>query len=546
METAPVLAEQAPRLDFATIDNLQALRDKQVERLQDARSASLENAPALAAYSADRKAKEAVYETFDADAEAFAASCVDKESDPEKYAKLVAVARNASIDGMSQEKWLIGTADNDGKHSSSDTNSGKAEAQAIFDALHTSLDPSGEAVSEPEASPEKLAAQEELAKARVQLAELGLKVRRLHGNGARTKKSRSLIEQYESAKATHDAARAALGGILVNEWREQGLEGPELLREITTYTLQVMQKLSMAEAGFLDLEKGFSARISRWLSEGRGRFIGANVALGAGVGFGTKALVAGAVGVGSAIALPAALGAGVAIKTVKGVLNANVGSKVHQRKRHTALAEHDFGALRSNLESDLSDDMSHEDLLEQSGGLLSDRLHARVHEDRRTNAKRMWIAAGAAALGGAAGAYAAEHINFGSGHDSPPAKPSTSGPTHEPGPGNTIKPHAHEVAGFKTGATVESGHGYTDEIQDLAEQKGIHLSGSEAWEAYQHMNHDLHGNFMHTAGDHNASYRMSDGNWGIRPVGHVTWNPAALHNFQQFLAEHPELTESSD
>lgn len=118
--------------------------------------------------------------------------------------------------------------------------------------------------------------------------------------------------------------------------------------------------------------------------------------------------------------------------------------------------------------------------------------------------------------------------------DIAPGQHNTATP-QEVKPGKQIAPkkqhQVNQVAGFVLQARVEHGNGYTQELQDLAAQKEIHLSASESYAAYQRLAHQFRGNLLVS----DPSYRLPSGDWGISSPGSVKWEPEVVRSFNNWL-----------
>jgi hypothetical protein len=99
------------------------------------------------------------------------------------------------------------------------------------------------------------------------------------------------------------------------------------------------------------------------------------------------------------------------------------------------------------------------------------------------------------------------------------------------GPGT----HGHQHTGFVDREVfVEHGHGVTQELQDMHEQMGIHLTPEQHYAEYQYLV-KIHGDNIFV-GD--PMYTMHNGDFGISHSGHVLWAPGVQANDHRWLKMH--------
>ncbi|MGH7142129.1 MAG: hypothetical protein ACREF5_01485 [Candidatus Saccharimonadales bacterium] len=109
----------------------------------------------------------------------------------------------------------------------------------------------------------------------------------------------------------------------------------------------------------------------------------------------------------------------------------------------------------------------------------------------------------------------------------PPLRPTMPPPETTP----TIPPSPGITDGFHDNVFVQPGDGYTNALVDLADQKGIHLNGAQAWEAYLAVKEQVGGNLF----TNDPSYVISYNDLGISRPGEAMWSPKAVEIFQQWL-----------
>jgi hypothetical protein len=175
---------------------------------------------------------------------------------------------------------------------------------------------------------------------------------------------------------------------------------------------------------------------------------------------------------------------------------------------------------------------------------LRDSISGRVESDRKSNRNRV-VAAGLIAGGAAiAGALAADALGGGlfdrhkvpnsSGGANGNALTTSTGTTTPETTGIQYGPDPN-TAGFEANVTVEGGHCFTYELQDLAAQKGISLSGTESYDLYEFLEGKYGGNLLQ---GEDSSYLMKNGDYGISDSGSATWRPEVLRDIDQWLRIH--------
>ena len=117
----------------------------------------------------------------------------------------------------------------------------------------------------------------------------------------------------------------------------------------------------------------------------------------------------------------------------------------------------------------------------------------------------------------------------------PTPTPSTPTPTYPYTPPSEtlpILPSSPGITdGFRDNVLVQPGGGYTNALVALANQKGIHLDGAQAWRAYLAVKSKVGGNFF----TNDPSYVISRNDLGISRPGAAMWNQIAVETFQHWL-----------
>lgn len=445
-------------------------------------------------------------------------------------------------------------------------------------------------------TPETLAeAQQNLEIARNNLAALSVQLRRRwHKRG---KSASELRDQYNQAQEIYQNARLRHGILQAQNLQSQNITGVELRRGVIDSVLTEHGNFTTAEQQALiaQADNSRAGRLIRWFANhNKAWFMGASA--GAGLGFGwllgttvksiTKNVVANTAGFGAAIAIPA-IGAGmVGAKVARAVYQARFGSQVELHRSITDKATKDQELLRKELNDTEASD--HEELLSNSQQTLTNRINTRVNKDIRGNKV---LVLGAAALSGAAGGLGYLVAEAGNLHidkgfhtiwpfDHADQSNSTSGggaagsggngsggaiaggnaashnlnyndtiPPNQSNPGlpsaDYQQPYANPnglVDGFNPNVIVENGHGYIQELQELAAQKNIHLTDQQGFNLY----HDLLSKYNGPLLDNDPSYTMPGGGLGISHPGQAVWDPNAVHFMNQWLQDHAsELSKSS-
>jgi len=571
-------------LTFTDVSAIYDLRDRQNEALYQAGVEALEKA-SLTDISQDHhiveKARDAKSATFDDMCDAYLTQHLDKDTHPELYTRLSDMLKSVSVHNMSSEKWNLGDRDADGNYDYK--TSGRYMVEQTMKELteQQSTDPPEEDDDSEDDDPpsdtpeapdpaEVTKAEQALTKARDELAKLSVARRRKARQGGQ--KGTALQRRYEKALEAYNNARNELGVLRVQEWRSSGTADETTLRKnVIDYTLDEHQSFTKAEATNLTEDPSRRARIVRFMARHKWAFFGASAGAGFGIGYGlgraAKAVKWTAVGLGGAAALPAAIAGGAAIKTTKAVLQSSFGNHVHLVRSHDKRAQQDYDSLQGALDERLADVDQHEDMLKNSHSLLVDHINTRVRKDVNSNRNRVIAAAAIGGTAGVLGGIAAEHgfsalIGHHTHHPNTVTGDSgqfaTNTVPHQPdaavntdiGPRPGAVPVHHSVPlagnenqpatvdGFSTNVVVENGHGYTTELQELAAQKGIHLSGQDSWKLYQHLNNQFHGKFF----NNDPSYLRSQGDWGISRAGQAQWNAHVIQAMNQWLIENSKET----
>ena len=302
-------------------------------------------------------------------------------------------------------------------------------------------------------------------------------------------------------------------------------------------------RLELAKSGH------FNSFYSWWANQGgeragwRGKFkkIGAFAVMGAATGLAVSAVV-GTFGVG-------AVGAGVTAAVSRGVARNLARQKLDS---HNAQSDKIVDAQSKRQIDEASK------LQEQrwstgkeiiSSMELSEAAASATEMEISRNRKRML---GAVAIGAATGlAFGVLgqwiHSEVSIRHTVPrphvPARPQpkptppTSTPTppypYTPPPGTIpIIPSSPGITdGFRDNVFVRPGDGYTNALVALANQKGIHLDGAQAWRAYLSVKSMVGDNFF----NNDPSYVISRNDLGISHPGSAMWNQMAVEAFQHWL-----------
>ncbi len=161
----------------------------------------------------------------------------------------------------------------------------------------------------------------------------------------------------------------------------------------------------------------------------------------------------------------------------------------------------------------------------------------------KDNRKRTAKLAAATALFGAAGATLGDYLLN---NDNLPSirqavdtdKDSGEDTGNGQGAGSTDPNTESKESVFEQNVTVESGHGYTHELQDLAATKDVNLTSKEAFQMYEHLEGKFGGDMFVGEGE---SYRMGN-NFGIRRTGSFQWRPEVLQEFEKELRANGKMT----
>jgi len=580
VETAPQeVAPQAVDLSFLEANAIDQLRKQQESAMDAAALQAVQNIPAEEFFERGLEAREearaGVAATIDEQLDAYLrAHQFDEVNNPDGYLYVRGVLKTVSAHMMDAEKWNLGDRDEQGKHTRYET-SGRYQVEQMLERLRgadtVATQPEPAAPGVEAVDPEALrTAEAELANRRDALAALSVQLRRKARKGG--KKSAQLQEQYVAAQRDYEAARVSYGALLAQGWQHEGTAAAQTRLNVVDYILDEHQAFTKAELQQLNEDPSRKARVSRFLARHHALFFGGSVAAGFGIGYGigklAKGTVMSAIGLGSAVAVPAAIAGGIAIKTTKSVLQASVGNRVSQIRSQEKRAKADNTDLAKDLKANLSDDHSHEELTATGNRELTYRINDRVNKDVRNNRNRV---IGAALLSGAAGAAGFlvssemdhswpfghhDHTGGGNGgHETPPkpnyndtippnqnpAKPGTS-PYQLPNGGHTPPPSGGKglVDGYNPNVRVEHGNGYIRETQQLAAQKGVHLSNAQATDFYNH-EVKLHGAHVKDAltNDHGYNRSTTPGDYGIsRPNAHAHWASWWIHDLESYQNAH--------
>lgn len=396
-------------------------------------------------------------------------------------------------------------------------------------------------------------------------AALSIRLRQKMTLGGR---NREMQEAYRATLAAYESAYIGHAKLLA-QYRSD-TEPSTQLGTIVSDLLEEKQRFHQAEAAFLDQQHGTLSKLSRVLGKNRNLYL-SSITTGVVLGGVTRLALRGSGAVLIGVAAPAAIAGALAIKSTQGILHATIGNRTQLMREHAKRHEEDVEYMSSQL-----GDSPRKSVFpaRDSQNLLSHTLMRRVEKDQSSNKRRVAIAA---ALGGLAGGATMlmPSINIpGIDLNLPQWRPQVDIPgfnwlnpdidipkpdLNPSPPPLDVDPNAPpidtppdasipdsddngtgQVAGFDSKITVESGHSITEELQDLAEQKGVNLSGADAWRAYLDLEKDF-GSDMFVG---NEVYTMPDGHLGLASSGTATWNNAAVLDFQSWLEDN-KLVEAA-
>jgi hypothetical protein len=539
------LDEIRRQLEFANPQALDALRQNTWDEANAAAEHALAGAELDTAARTRAEAMIDVIERADGEYEEYLDRHMDRAENPVLYDKVLELLKSSSVANIGNQEWKRGEQDEDGNFV--DGTSGRLKAADAFDAICESVLRGGDGSDETTINPyrhltetpeelEHYEALTDLKAARTALAELSVQRRRLIRKNSI--KALELKERFAEAEEAYQAAYVKTGDAAVKLLQSQGKADDEIKASVAYGTTMEAIAFTADEARILEEDDSKFSRVAKWLGRKRNLFA-SNAATGFVMGYGTKKIIKGAAGIAVGPALPVALGIGAAVKTTKAVLNASVGNRVNQYKMHHKRAQEDIADITDRADGlndgeAISDD---DDLTYDSYDLLYDTISGRIEKDRKSNRNRV-IAAGLIAGGTAvAGALLADAVDGGlfDKHKVPTGTGRgggvLNGSTTPGAPRAPLPIINHDAYGFDAHATVEAGHGFTNELQDLVAQKGISLKGAHSYKLYEFLESRHGGNLFE--GGH--SYAMPGGDYGISNPGQMMWRPEVLHDIDEWL-----------
>lgn len=532
--------ELPPQLSFMSVDALTDFRDQQAQAMYEARVQAVQNSPLFEASHAIADAEHTVSLQDAEMAEAYVAAHLQRDTNPALFDELKEVVSAHSFFNMPNTEWSVGQADSNGYYSQPETaghNTLQEQVSQIVSrytfAPHVTA-PSAELIQQ---------ADIDLAAARNALAAISIQRRALLREKS-GRKAKTLEARYTEAQAAYDVSLQARNSLRAQEWQTQDLTGAQAKAQAIHSLLSEKQAFHQAEMAAITNDDSRRGRLVNRMASHKLLATGGLAGVGAAFGWGVGTISKVALAAAGAMAAPAVAGFVAGAKVGKAVFQAKLGNQVKLLKDLESRHQDDLSRLENGARFHLKTDQDHGSLLNSSRNLLHQSNANRINRDVVGNRNR---AIGAAILGGGAaliGFELAQHI--GSGHSNT-SLPKHTGPKlpgindNLSGKDTTVKPVVNPekpdyVDGFNTHITVEAGHGYTDELQDLASQNGITLSDNQAWDAYQQMAHQFGGNLL----SDDPSYVRVAGDYGISRPGDATWNPAAVHFFHQWLQQQIE------
>lgn len=583
-------------LAFASVETIEQLRDQQEAMLYNAgreavTSLSFEDA-FLKGNSVRKEARNRAAEGINEQLDTYLSAHIDRDENPARYDQLLNLLQNTSLYAMGNAKWYLGDQDENGEYTRPET-SGRYQAnetlrqiarevlserngkkEPIPDDPVTVFDDSGEEPAEEAEeitlTPERLAYNESidaLDEARNRLAQLSVKRRLLITN--KRKKNRDLELEFDDAQAEYDNAYYRSSVLALRALRSEGVTDEEEIRQaVIMGNIEERRQFTESEYTALEADQSTRAKVARWLAAGKRqlRLFGTSAITGGVTGFGLGKALKGAALAASVATGPVALGAGIATKSTKGILTANIGNRYQMLTHFDERAKKDIESMAKVANSNYSGEYSDEDYARESRNALHKAINNRIEKDQQFNRHRVVMSAAIGGGGAVIGALLSNVIempdwfkgndtdaNGGNGDMAPetpnngsvlppapevdePFAPDTTAP-HLPEdiPESTPTPSTSEAYGFNPEVTVEQGHGFTHELQDLAAQKSIQLSPRESYDLYQYLAERYQGDMFMQAND---AYRMANGDWGINNWGDATWRPEVLRDIDEWLKLH--------
>ncbi len=542
-ETPRNSVEIAPELQFITFEAIDDIRQQQEDSVQAAEMQVAQDAVASGKFASSKSLKEArqsAEASFSEPFEAFLSSHVDATESPEHYAVLAALLQSFSIDHMGSTKWRNGDLDADGNYDF--TTSGRYQLQVALETL-TSRSSENDQPTDPSEedpidhmSPEAEAVYTALLSARTALAPLSLARRQLIRKGG--KKAKALEAEYGQAKAAYDTALQNVTTFYVTGYRANCANDVTIREKVLPRLIDEHRAFTQTEFDLLKTDDSRRARIARFLGK-KGAVFGLSAVSGVGIGLAARAVSKSALMAGIGITGGAVAGGAIAARLTKNILLAKVRNNIAINRDFEKRRDQDVSALKDHLTS--TGEMPLDESVQSVHGKIGAIITDRVEKDRKSNRNRVAISA---LIGGAAAAAAFEfgpdlHHAFGGGyhdHDDVGAGSGTTTPDTPETPITPVTPVIPSAPidnyGFNPHVTVEAGHGYIKEIQDLAAQKGDHLTIAQATDAYHHV---LNSQGVHFFTD-DQNYTFHGDNRIAHP-GSATWDHAHLASLHQWLVE---------
>lgn len=564
LQTNPNLDALKQQLVFASPEGIAALRTEQARAMDEATVSALSKADYLEAYQhgseIEEKAHKEAAAHFDDELERRLDATLNRADQPELFEAFLNHLKKYSAHRMSHTEWVLGEPDKNGDYHNADSQ-GYVRAQSDFDQLCEELlatqqaegytsqrEPGPNDPELPPDSPEQTEldqAQSQLEGARVRLAELSVRRRQMIRKGG--KRAEALREEFEVAEEAYKAASLQFGTLKARQQRALGKADAELRTSVMHYILDEHQAFTRAEAAVLEQDDSRRGRMYRFLAR-KHNLLFASAVGGFGIGLLSRKFITGALGMVIGISGPMALAAGAAVKSTRAVLMATIGRRVNQIRMLDMRATADRLHLQNEaLPAAMMDITDTDEMVQASYAQLRKRISERIEADRKYNRNRVIQAVVVSGALAAGGVIVADHFL---GNHQPTTHGQGSGTTPEPGPGHSPSPapqtplpapeapNPNLVDGYNPNITVEQGHGYTNELQDLIAQKNEPLSGAQAWRMYLDMVHhfpNLHGNFFINDPSYAIGKVGTTTNFGISyPGTNIHWRPEVIDYVNQW------------
>jgi len=534
METHTPTAEQAQVADYAWLE-VSAIDQMRADQQAAISQRAFDSHYAGGVDVAFSQAETELAPELDEQIEAYVDQRLGENADPAMRTVIVSHLKECAAYRMNDQMWANGELQNDEHQYNT---SGSFKTDLLLDVLRetdaTQDDPEADDESEASAafdpfSPEAQETYGALTKARNEFAKLSVEGRQRSlklGIG----KSKKFNIALEKAHEEYQKAYNAVLDMHIAHYRDAG-EVPETVYEqMMTHVIKEHKDFSAAEYEQLSQDKSLRGRVARTLSK-RGGLIGLSAASGVASGLVARAISTGTKGLLIGMTGGAAAGAYFGARLARGPLLAKVKSGIALHKEFTKRHEVDHEAVKARI-AEISGKT--EDEVRTAVSHIGAIMMGRVETDRKTNFKREVLGA---AVGAGAAALAFEFVpvvhDLWNGHGTPP---STHGGGTPPPPHGGTTPPPVDNYGYTPSVTVEHGHGYIKEIQDLAAQKGQHLSIAQATDAYHHILNNQGANFF----TNDANLPHGGDNWISRP-GAATWDHNHLASFHHWLQAQHDL-----